>query len=249
MIEISDAAGARVELANYSRHKKDLLQVFGRMIGLPEDFPWQVPPVEAVNRSLTASEAYLQLGLMHHLGRVAQRYVSRPLVSKLASVSPDPLRLPDEARNEMLERNRESIDALNALLPEAERLNVDPLPQKERQVRPDDIVFSPAQIDILADAFGTALAKPAALRQARRLKRLLGEMEEASSAGAPPSAEMFAEANRLTDLLLSSSAAEDDAAGEEPRPARALRRKEANAPARRAMGKPAKGPRKGRHAE
>lgn len=210
LLSLSDELGVRLEIANYSRHKKDLLQVFGRMLGLPADFVWELPPVETVNRSLTASEAVLQLGLMKHLGGLAQRYVSRPLVSKLPSVATEPLQLSDEARAAMLEHNRDAIAAINARLPEEEHLRVDPLPNRQRTPQPDDVVFSPAQIDVLCGAIGGALARPAAARQARRLAKVITEIEEAVSKPSGPTAEMFTEARRLIGLLQSSSADEED---------------------------------------
>lgn len=210
LIELSETVGAKIELANYSRHKKHLLQVFGRMLGLPADFGWELPPVETVNRSLTASEAVLQLGLMKHLGRRALLYVSRPLVSKLPSVAAEPLQLSDEARAAMLEHNRDAIAAINARLPEEEHLRVDPLPNRQRTPQPDDVVFSPAQIDVLCGAIGGALTRPAAARQARRLAKVITEIEEAVSKPSGPTAEMFTEARRLIGLLQSSSADEED---------------------------------------
>lgn len=240
LIELSDTVGASTEIANYSRHKKDLLQVFGRMLGLPADFAWELPPVETVNRSLTASEAVLQLGLMKHLGGLAQRYVSRPLVSKLRSVAAEPLQLSDEARAAMLEHNRDAIAAINARLPEEEHLRVDPLPNRQRTPQPDDVVFSPAQIDVLCGAIGGALARPAAARQARRLAKVITEIEEAVSKPSGPTAEMFTEARRLIGLLRSSSADEEEDA---PNPARRKAMREAKAKGvapRQANARPAK---------
>ena len=186
--------GVGVGVRNYSRCGDRLLDEVAAWLGLPPD-ALAAPPAEQVNRSLTGAELALQLGLNARLGP-CPRLVAYPLIERLPDIRPEPLR-PDRAVQQATwDRLLPSIERVNARLPAGHHYRCD---LREGPAPTESFVFSPAQVDVIADAFAAealrlrargatsvdvvrprALAAALARRLLRAVRRRLGAAGDAA---------------------------------------------------------------------
>lgn len=186
VLEILGTTDAQVTIRNYSRHKSRLLGTLEDWLGLaPETL--RTPPVGQVNRSPTRAELELQRLLNMSGARQSARVVSDPLCNQLPDIRSEQPPLSSQALTAFLETMQTQIGdpAYAAAVPEAERPQIGAPADFEGRF-PDptelpDYSFSPAQLQVLAEAIGTELTRADQLRA--RLEKARRQLRTMKGAG------------------------------------------------------------------
>lgn len=149
----TDFPGLRVEVFNYDRHRDGLIPIVARWLGLPGGVIAE-QDARPVNRSLSLPEQALQRAVNARLG-AGGSFLSDALCNALPDIAAGRAYPPLEVQQRMLDRLRPAIEAVNAIVPQAERYRCDLQPPAAQQ---DALAFTPAQIDTIGEAFGARIA-------------------------------------------------------------------------------------------
>ena len=149
-----EQAGCQAKIFNYSRHVDHLLETFAAAIGVPQD-RLSLPQVTRVNRSLNASELELARRFNEVLGPSGW-LVADPLCEQLAPHSVGVPRMSRSDYDACRARFAPWEAKLNQLLPHSDRYCLEEPVVIETQdvLRQDNLTFSTAQIDMLAQSLG-----------------------------------------------------------------------------------------------
>ena len=164
VLSILKAAGAKVTVLNYSRHRDTLLNTMETWLSIPAG-TLKTPVETRVNRSLTNAEVELQRAFNRLLGDEANALVSGPLTLNLPDIRSDTPPLSREDLAGFLDAMHEKLEnpEFESLVPEAERPWIGTLEDHaDRFPAPEDnpaLCFSRDQIDVFAKAIVKQLRK------------------------------------------------------------------------------------------
>lgn len=168
--------GHELTVRNYSTLAAPLGDVIEAVLGIPAG-TLQRPAQKTINRGLTAAERYLQQRLNHHLGenfdlylnnrkvssrKVAYQIVSEALCMGLPDVEAEYAALSSPVHEEFCRRMNDGITRVNARLPDAERygyLSGGTGGSPDGRSRDEALVFSPAQVDVVARSIAEVLQR------------------------------------------------------------------------------------------
>lgn len=138
-----------IDVFNYDRHKRDLMPIVSRFLGVADG---TIPEVTArqVNRSMTEAERTMQRAVNQYLGNTGG-FISDALCNLAPDVKSERAYPPYPAQKKMLDRLGGAISAVNAIVPESERYQLD-LQKPTRKAA--NLQFSREQIDIIGQAVG-----------------------------------------------------------------------------------------------
>lgn len=85
--ELAEKYKFPVSFINYSNVRKNVLEKFSLMVGVPEDC-LRSPDVAVVNRSLSSVEMYIQRRFNENMGRDARKFIADPLCQQLPDIKP-----------------------------------------------------------------------------------------------------------------------------------------------------------------
>lgn len=124
MGRVGAAPGVTLDLRNYDACRADLLGELSRWLGLA-DFDWAAPPVEQVNRSMTAAEIRLLLALNRVLPR-ASLIVANGFAEAMPGLASTRALPGRGVQKKMIDANADAIARVNARMPDpAQRYRVD----------------------------------------------------------------------------------------------------------------------------
>lgn len=138
-----------VTLYNYSMVSKEIAALTEDWLEIPAG-SLQQPEIERINRSLSKGELELQKQLNRHIGQ-ASRFADA-LCEELPKIRPEFTYPSLQAQSELFERLAPAIDYINERLPEGQAYST--TPQVEDTQEQDQFVFSRAQLETIATAFG-----------------------------------------------------------------------------------------------
>lgn len=119
--------GVPCKLFNYSMLRRSAVQAFLDHLGV-----WDLirsggdAEPGTVNRSLTAAELAFLLHVNQIFGTEFGSVIADALVERLPDLTPEMAPIDAETRRRFRDRNLEAVEAINAFLPAAERLRLDP---------------------------------------------------------------------------------------------------------------------------
>lgn len=138
-----------IDVFNYGRHKRDLIPIVSRFLGIADG---TIPEVaeRRVNRSMTAAELTMQRAVNQYLGDTGG-FISDALCNLAPDIESEWAYPPYPAQKKMLDRLAGAISAVNAIVPESERYQSD-LQMPTRQSA--NLQLSREQINIIGQAVG-----------------------------------------------------------------------------------------------
>lgn len=153
-----DARGVPFRLFNYSALRRASVQAFFDHLGV-----WDLiradgdADVGTVNRSLTAAERGLLLHVNQLFGVEFGSAIADALVHRLPDLAADMAPIDAETRGRFQDSNLEAVEAINAFLPAAEQLRLDPtiLPLESDS---GDKRLSEAQAEVIRSVFPAVLS-------------------------------------------------------------------------------------------
>lgn len=152
-----DAEGIPFRLFNYSVLRRSVVQAVFEHLGV-----WELvqagdhAEVGTVNRSLTAAELDFLLHVNQLFGVEFGSVIADALVHRLPDLAPNVAPIDAETRRRFQESNLQAVEAINAFLPAADRLRLDPtiMPIQSDGV---DRRLSVAQAEVIRSVFPAAL--------------------------------------------------------------------------------------------
>lgn len=202
-----DSSSVNLEIYNYSIDKESIVEILERWLGLGH-VKLEIPDQQIINRSLTRSELKLQAEInqvIRENKRLSYQF-SRDLVEGLPNIVADKVRPAIEAQEAYWDMHSETIQRLNARLPEHARFS------RERDIQEPNLSasnleygFSGEQIrflgDFIADLLLCSEKQSASLRKKDELIKGKEELLE----------KMFASLQKKDELLRSLYAGEKEA--------------------------------------
>lgn len=150
---------------NYSLHKEKLLLAFTECLNFDDGSLLQPPEVPNTNRSLSASELYLQRTFNKFLGRDVGKKSSKLISDRLCNSIPvleqESMILEESTYHKLVSRIEPLVGSINRYLPQNERLIIEPDPPNEtiRKICGQSITFSRQQIEVLAEGLAGSIQK------------------------------------------------------------------------------------------
>lgn len=160
--QVAATDGAELTLHNYDTHREDLLAPVEAWLGLDQGTLAR-PQSQRLNRSLTRSEAALQVALNRAMGPSEEVFALR-LTSRLPDVPAEPPQISSVTAEAAIARLSPALDRLDELLPEGQVLSR-AIPET-RTV--DPITFNEAQLAVIAEGIAAYL-RPSPRALARRI--------------------------------------------------------------------------------
>ncbi|WP_299620360.1 hypothetical protein [uncultured Tateyamaria sp.] len=152
-----NAQGYTHTVFNYSNNAQNLHALVAGWLGIPSD-RLEDAPDHSINRSLTASEVFMQTTLSGHLDQKDVLLIGTMLCNLVPDVSPDPMHISEPVLAGFLDRMTKVCAQTNDLLPSGQHYNLPTLAEAiAKYPAADDaeaLTFSKQQIAAVSKAFG-----------------------------------------------------------------------------------------------
>jgi hypothetical protein len=196
LIDIVRKAGASLVIKNYSNYRRCILRAFLAAINV-EERSFMMPPVQYINRSLSASEIRVQIAFNRYFGEQAASFVSRPLIDGIPLPKNIDLTTTRQTYDDFVERMANIIFAVNQKLPDGERYSLSAPMHFSDPDAEEFIYLSDRQIDVIASAvhayihklqtrnhnLETKLLRSRSRSPYRRIRRLFKKADQQARSG------------------------------------------------------------------
>ena len=180
-LDASKRLGFRLDIYNYSRHRKDLWQQFRtNILGFGQDWVEADPGLDVVNRSLTLAEYEVQRLFNSYCEKPTADFISDRMVNRLPGVKSEVPMIDRASYDAIRSRLEPSVQAVNADIPEAERIRIEPFEdlRTTSDAGSERFELSAQQLDVLIQGVSEKINNSILDRDVNELRDLAFKIEK-----------------------------------------------------------------------
>ena len=147
-VDLCNNMNIELKVINYSKRKHELSSAFEEALNIPAG-TLEIPKIKNINRSLTTSELEFQRLFNVYFEGHSSRFISDILCNELPDITPEKIKLSDEAASKFISRISKDVECIN------KKLDADcqySLPSKDTSkdtAEQDVFTFSKKQLEVL----------------------------------------------------------------------------------------------------